>query len=49
MSYSLKPDFYRYIVENPDKFKGKNIVELGSGAGLSGFVASNYGIFFIGY
>lgn len=49
MSYSLKHGFSRYIVENPDTFKDKNIVELGSGAGLSGFVAANYGSFYFEY
>jgi len=34
----------RYIVKNREHFKNKNIVELGAGAGLSGFVAANFGI-----
>jgi Putative methyltransferase. len=31
-------------VKNREHFKNKNIVELGAGAGLSGFVAANFGI-----
>jgi len=33
----------RYIVDNKELFAGKNIVELGAGAGLSGLVAAHYG------
>jgi hypothetical protein len=32
-------------VKNREQFKGKNIIELGSGAGLSGFVAAHFGNF----
>ena len=34
---------YRYILDNKAKFENKNIIELGSGVGLSGFVASHIG------
>lgn len=32
----------KFIIENSELFKGKNIIELGSGTGLTGLVASQY-------
>jgi len=43
-SYQRNLSLFRYIVDNKELFAGKNIVELGAGAGLSGLVAAHYGI-----
>jgi predicted nicotinamide N-methyase len=35
-------DLGRFIIDNALLFKGKNVLELGAGAGLSGIVAYQY-------
>ena len=35
---------FRYVIDQKELFENKNIIELGAGAGLSGLVATNFGM-----